>query len=123
MEGDIHLKTTWGAFNTGGLSYIYTISGESSISISLDEIPKGKYKVLLDYVRSPHGCVFSVWKRQTQLSPWIDASSETRKRIEGEYIGELQLTELAKSITFKFKGTEQHQEIMVNRIILIKQGE
>jgi hypothetical protein len=123
MEGDIHLKTTWGAFNTGGLSYIYTVSGEAAISISLKEIPKGNYKILLDYVRSPHGCMFSVWNRQTQLSPWIDATSETRKRIDGEHIGDIQLTDLAKTISIRFKTADQHQEMMINRIILVKQAE
>jgi hypothetical protein len=123
MEGDIHLKTTWGAFNTGGLSYIYTIVGEAAISISLKEIPKGKYKILLDYVKSPHGCMLSVWKRQSQLSPWIDATSEIRKRFDGEYVADLQLTDLTKSITLRFKATDQHQEMMLNRIILIKRQE
>ena len=122
MDGDIHQKTTWG-INTGGLSYIYTFSGDATISISLSEIPKGKYRILLDYVKMPNGCTFSVWKRQTQLSPWIDAASETRKRMADEFIGNLQLTELAKSISFRFKATENHQEIMINRIMLIKQAE
>ena len=122
FDGDIHIKTTWG-LNTGGLSFIYTVAGEAAMSIALDEIPKGHYKILFDYMKMPDGCQFSVWKRQTQISPWIDATRDPRQRFEWDYIGDLQLTELAKSISIRFKATENHTMMMINRIILVKQKE
>ncbi|MFI5154375.1 MAG: glycoside hydrolase family 172 protein [Chitinophagales bacterium] len=118
-EGDTHMKTVWGN-NTGGLSYVLNFSGESAIRISLNEIPEGNYKLIMDYTKIPDGCQFSIWKRQTQLSEWINSGNQYRERVPSGYLCDLEISSLAKSVTIRFKPSEQKNGFLLNRIILVK---
>jgi hypothetical protein len=97
-------KTKW-AYNTGGMSFIFTVSTETKIRISLADLPKGKYKVYADFEKNNEGCDFSFWQRQTQVSDWISSYNQDKERVEMQYISDISLDEFRNTISLKFKTT------------------
>jgi hypothetical protein len=117
--GDISIQHKW-AYPTGGESYILTASGETSMRISLSEIPFGRYTLYLDYVKQPAACSFAVYQRQTQISSWKDASQDTMVRIEKEIMGEISVTTSKTTLTLRFKNEIGHNQFILNRLLFVK---
>ena len=46
------------------------------VRIMLNDVPEGKYKVLINYFEKPNGADFQVWQRQKQLSGWISTKKD-----------------------------------------------
>lgn len=118
--GNINFESAW-KYNTGGLSYIYTMNDESKLRISLADIPAGSYDVYLDFARFDEGCDFSLWQRQSQLSSWISTSNPLTTRVEQLYVCGINIGDFKNTLTIRFKTDEKHRKLFLNRIILIKQ--
>lgn len=120
MEGEINTKTQW-AYNTGGESFSFTVNDESVLSAQLDKIPGGHYKLLIDFVKSPQGCDFSVWQRQTKISDFIPGNSASKERIDQLYVGDVTIDDFNNSLGFQFKTTTTNNNFYLNRLILVRQ--
>ncbi|MFH0756722.1 MAG: glycoside hydrolase family 172 protein [Bacteroidota bacterium] len=117
--GSISFESSW-AYNTGGLSYLYTVNDESKLRISLKDIPFNSYKLCLDIAAFDEGCEFSVWQRQSQISSWINTANTAVTRIEELYICDIGLGDFKNTLTIRFRTDEKHNKLFLNRMILIK---
>ncbi len=119
LEGDINTQTTW-KYRTGGLSFKFTVNDNSSIRISLHDIPEGIYSLGVDLIESKTGCDFSIWQRQTKVADWISTFQSEEKRTENIYIPDLTIGEFKNTITFRFKTSAERTSFLLNRIELIR---
>jgi len=118
LYGKMDIRTTW-KYGTGGESYLFTPGSDSWLRISLADMPKGKYKVLFDFMKEPNGCEFSLWQRQTQISEWRSSYSAAEEREKSLYMCDLELTGSVNSLTIRFRTTPQKTDFLLNRITLI----
>ncbi|MEJ7587396.1 MAG: glycoside hydrolase family 172 protein [Ferruginibacter sp.] len=121
ISGAIDTRTMWG-YNTGGESFIFTARDQSAVRISLDEIPRGGYKIFGDFVKSPEGCAFSLWQGQNQLSDWIPGDSSLKERIPQLYLADIVLNDFRSSLTIKFKTTAEKKNFFLNRLIFVRKN-
>jgi Protein of unknown function (DUF2961) len=119
IENNITVKTTWG-YNTGGESYIYTADNESGLKISIGEIPLGKFKLLLDYVRNAEGTEFSFWQGQHNISGWISANTSSEQIEKNYFIASFSHTESKNALTIHFKTSPGKDKFILNRLIFVK---
>ncbi len=119
LSGSIGIETTW-KYGTGGETYTFTPGSESSVRISMQEIPEGSYKMYFDIISQPYGCDFSVWQRQTQLTDWLSAYGKTEERIYGLYVCDLDISRMKNTITTRFRTEKGRTGMLLNRIILIR---
>jgi len=121
IENGISCTTAW-AYNTGGQSYTYTAGNESGLKISIAEIPFGKYKLLMDFVRNAGGSGFSFWQGQHNISGWLTAQA-TGEAIEKNYfVADMEHTESKNALTIHFKTAPGKDKLVLNRLIFIRQG-
>ena len=73
--------------------------GKGAVRIMLNDVPEGKYKVLLNHHEGPKGADFQIWQRQNQLSDWISTKAVKDGYKENVYVGDIQLTPQTNSIT------------------------
>jgi hypothetical protein len=118
--GNIDIKSFW-ATNTGGLSFMFTVNDESRLRFSFDDLPAGKYKLFADFTKTPEGCSFSVLKRQTVLSGWIDTYKAEKERVEYFYITDIDIENGRNPFTISFKTVSDKKTLFLNRFILVKQ--
>ena len=116
---NIHMESMW-AYNTGGLSYVYTVSDGSKLRISLEGIPDDTYRLYFDLVEFEEGCEFSVWQRQTQLSPWIDTKNPQKNRSDNLYACLLETGDFKNTLTLRFRTDTEGKKLFLNRLILVK---
>jgi hypothetical protein len=107
-------------YNSGGLSYVYTINDESKLRISLKDIPADTYNLYLDLVKIEEGCDFSIWQRQTQVSGWFKTQKAESARMEDLFICCLEVGDFKNTMTFRFKTDELRDKLFLNRMILIR---
>jgi hypothetical protein len=88
------------------------------LTIYPGNIEPGKYKLFVEFSKSPEGCAFSLWQRATQLSDWIETNDSTREEVKNFYIGEINYSENYNSITMQFKTKPNQSTLLVNRFIL-----
>jgi len=117
--GNISFESGW-IYNTGGLSYIYTVNNESKLRISLEDIPYNTYKLYLDINEFDEGCEFSIWQRQSQISSWMKTAGTSAKRIEELFVCDIDIRDFKNTLTIRFKTDNNHNKLFLNRIILIK---
>jgi Protein of unknown function (DUF2961) len=120
LAGDIHTRGAW-AYNTGGESFVFTATGEALLSISLDQLPFKKYKLLADFVRVPDGGEFSIWQRQTQLTGWIGTEKATREREQELSLCSLTTSEFNNTLTVRIKAGQGPRTFFLNRFIFVRQ--
>ena len=106
----------------------------------LNDVPEGKYRVLLNYYEKPNGADFQVWQRQKRLSDWISSKGgnpENRDGLqEGDIVlpdlndpkrevrkdrvcvGEIQLTEQTNSLTFHVRNNNGADQFELDLLIL-----
>ncbi|MFN8341891.1 MAG: glycoside hydrolase family 172 protein [Cyclobacteriaceae bacterium] len=113
------IKAEW-KYPTGGQTYNFAVTEETSIRISLRELPLSNYEVLIDYNQLPDGCSFSLWQRQTQVSGWLNANASKESRQEHISLGTLRTTELLNTLTFRFQTTATRRQWSLNRLIFIR---
>ncbi|HEX5169311.1 MAG TPA: glycoside hydrolase family 172 protein [Cyclobacteriaceae bacterium] len=120
-SGSIDFRSAW-KYNTGGESFTYTTENNSWLRISMDEIPEGEYALYMDLIKKPDGCDFSLWQRQTRISPVLRTNSPHEQRDEGLYVCDLNVGELTKTITIRFSVHEKKNSFLLNRLIFVKKG-
>lgn len=76
-----------------------TSFGKGAVRIMLNDVPEGKYRVILNYHESPKGADFQIWQRQNQLTDWISTKEENDGYRENVHVGDIQLTPQTNSIT------------------------
>ena len=74
-----------------------------TVRLQLDDVPEGKYKLLLNYMAHPRGADVEIWQRQKQLSNRFSTSSDKQEEKKSVYIGDIDLTAQTNSITFHVK--------------------
>lgn len=109
-------------YNTGGLNSVYTVSHESFIRFSLEEIPEGKYELLLDYDKFPTGAKIKLAQRQIPVTYWIDTYSSETKRLSMEKIGLVERTPFTKTITVHIKPADNQNQLFLSRILLVRKN-
>ena len=122
IDGKLITETKW-AFPINGLTFYYTVEDDSRLRISLKEIPPGKYRIYLDYVKDPGGAQFSIWQRQTALTDWIDTRNDKIARDPMRDMSDIMITPLNNTISFRFKANAGQNQFILNRIILVKKNE
>lgn len=120
--GNISIDTYW-KYGTGGESYRYSTDKDSWLKISLKEVPAGLYDVVFDIQKENTGADFSVWQRQSPISPWYSAYSEYEHRNQNLHIGLLHLGTDNKSITIRMKTEGIMKSLLLHRIKLIRKNE
>lgn len=119
LFGKMNIETTW-KYGTGGESYLFSPGQDTWLRILLKEIPKDKYSVDFDIIKSPSGCEFSLWQRQKQISGWISSFNEREIRIRDLHVCDIAITEDCETITIRFRSDSNKNGLMLNRIRLIK---
>lgn len=119
IDGDVNIETRW-AFPTGGMSFYYTVKENTVLRMFLQEIPVGDYQVYFDYSKEPDGTSFSIWQRQTKLTDWLDSYDSSIRRIEMQYLSDFEVTSLNNTLSFRFKPEGTKNQLILNRIILVR---
>jgi hypothetical protein len=120
INDNISIKTEW-AYLTGGETYTFTANNESGLRIPLKELPYGDYRVFVDFIRHPEGCIFSLWQRQTILSTsWIDSYQNEKIREKKLYLADVHIDNLLNTITLRFRTTPSKNQFMLNRLIFVR---
>jgi hypothetical protein len=88
------------------------------VRFDVSALEPGRYRVRLSYRRGPDAASFSVWRRQSQLSDWIDARADAEERVEAADVGEIELTPQARSITVRTRAVEGRTALRIDRLIL-----
>ncbi len=116
---DIDVKTVWD--NTDeGQSFDITAIDNSLLKVVLGDIPAGNYKLFISYAKQPHGCDFSLWQRQTQLSEWQSSSTTDKQKIKEMFVGNIHITELNNAATIQFKTTADNNKFLWTKLMLVK---
>jgi hypothetical protein len=119
LEGNVGLSTTW-QYGTGGLTFRLEVDDESLIRISLADIPESGYRLLLDVVKQDHGCDFSVWQRQTQISGWMTTQQKSEERVKDIYLCDIDVRKFKDTITIRFRTEGARKKFFLNRMVLIR---
>ena len=90
------------------------------VRIMLDDVPEGKYKVLINYFEKPNGADFQIWQRQKQLSDWISTKGDKELFKDRKYVGDIELTEQTNSITVHVKSNGGEKQFELSLITLEK---
>lgn len=88
------------------------------VRVMLDDVPEGKYRVLVNYYAKPNGADIQVWQRQKQLSDWISTKADKEVRKEKLCVGEIQLTEQTNSLTFHIRNNNGGDQFELDLLIL-----
>ena len=120
-SGSIDFRSAW-KYNTGGESFTYTVADNSWLRISLADIPEGNYSLYLDLIKKPDGCDFSLWQRQTKISPLISTNSSMELREENLYLCDIEVRDYKNTVTIRFKSREQKDSFLLNRLKLIRKS-
>lgn len=91
---------------------------QTMVRIMLDDVPEGKYRVLVNYHEKPNGADFQVWQRQNRLSEWISTKYEKETFKENAHVGDIQLTSQTNSITFHVRSNGDADQFELNLITL-----
>ncbi len=116
---DIDLKAVWDN-NDEGQSFDITATGNSMLKVVLGDIPAGNYKLFISYAKQPHGCDFSLWQRQTQISEWQSSSAADKQKVKELFTGNIHITELNNAATIQFKTTADANKFLWTKLMLVK---
>ncbi|MEJ2203870.1 MAG: DUF2961 domain-containing protein [Gemmatimonadota bacterium] len=112
--------STWFGTTTSFVDGALEVSAEESglVRFDVSALTPGRYRVRLSYRLGPDGAVFSVWRRQVQLSPWVDTHAQEGRRVEGADMGELELTAQARTVTIRIRARPGRNTIRIDRLVL-----
>lgn len=88
------------------------------VRIMLDDVPEGKYKVLINYFEKPDGADFQIWQRQKQLSDWMSSKGDKELFKANVYVGDIELTEQTNSITVHVRASGDAKQFELALITL-----
>lgn len=97
-----------------------TTQHEGVVRIMLNDVPEGKYKVLINYFEKPNGADFQIWQRQKQLSDWVSAKGDKELFKDKVYVGDIELTEQTNSITVHVRKNKDGDQFELALITLEK---
>jgi hypothetical protein len=109
-----------GLHDTGGLSILYTVTNDTRIRFSLEDIPEGKYELFMDFDRIPTGAEVSIYQRQTLIKESINGYAAENTRLPAEKIGDIEITPFKKTLTLQFKTTAQKNQFLLNRFMIAR---
>lgn len=89
-----------------------------TVRIMLNDVPEGRYRLLINYFEKPDGADFQVWQRQKQLSGWISAKGDKEVHKDRVYIGDIDLTEQTNSVSFHIRNNQGGEQFELALIIL-----
>ncbi len=119
VDGKLSIATAW-KYNTGGLSYTYTAEDAAALKISIAELPLGKYRLLMDFVRNTEGAAFSVWQGQHNLSGWMAANATAEEPVSNFFIAGIEHTDSRNTLTIHFKTSAGKEKMILNRLIFVR---
>ncbi len=90
------------------------------VRIDVSDVPPGEYTALLSYERGPEGGKFSLWRRQHQVSDWINSYADSVVLVERAEMGDLFLTDQVRSVTIRTRPSDGHQLFRFHRLILVE---
>jgi len=88
------------------------------VRFDVSALRPGRYRVRLSYRRGPSAGSFSLWRRQTQISEWVDARAQEEERVEAADMGEIELTAQARSVTVLTRAADGPTLLRIDRLIL-----
>jgi hypothetical protein len=115
----VAVKSLW-AHDTGGMSFIYTVSDETRLRFSLDEIALGRYDMYLDFDQHPAGTQLKAMQRQAPVSEWMDTYAADTARVKILKVGIIEKTVDVESVTFQFRTATGRNQFFLNRFILVR---
>lgn len=95
-----------------------TSYGQGMARVMLNDVPEGRYRVLLNYHERSNGADFQVWQRQNRLSDWISTRSGEERFRERVHVGDIQLTPQTNSVTFHVRSNGEANLFELNLITL-----
>lgn len=95
-----------------------TTQQKGMVRIMLDDVPEGKYKVLINYFEKPNGADFQIWQRQKQLSDWISTKGKEELFKAGLHVGDIELTQQTNSITVHVRANGDKNQFELSLITL-----
>jgi len=101
--------------------YWFTADDDGRLSISVAEIPFGRYKLFADMGTDTDGAEISVWQRQTQVSGWISLNSAKKENKKHVYLADLVVSKFKQSLTIVFKTKNNNNKLILNRLIFEKE--
>lgn len=113
------ITSLW-AHDTGGLSYVYTVSDETSLRFSLDGIEDGRYELFMDHDKIPSGAGIKVMQRQRVVKELFSTFSSDSVRIKMQRVGMIEKNKFMRTISLEFKTDIRKNEFFLNRFVLIK---
>lgn len=90
------------------------------VRISLDDLPKGNYKLYADIEKTPDGAEIVIWQRQKQVSDPISFYAGGKQAVANAYLCDIGIDDFKNAITLHFKRNETKSRVHINRLILIK---
>jgi len=117
----VGVKSIW-AHDTGGLSYVYTVSNETSLRFSLDGIEDGVYDLFIDYDKVPMGAGVKVLQRQNVVKELFDTFSADSVRVKMGRVGVIEKNNFLNTVSLAFITNEKQKEFFLNRFILVKKN-
>jgi hypothetical protein len=119
LWNNVGVKSLW-AHNTGGMSYVYTVSNGTSIRFSLENIEDGTYDLFMDYDKVPTGADVRVLQRQTSVKDFFSSFSKDTTRVTMEKVGQLEKNGFSQTFSLEFKLSEGRDQFFLNRFILVR---
>lgn len=95
-----------------------TAFGQGSARVLLNDVPEGKYKVMINYHERPNGADFQVWQRQNQLSDWLSTKGTNEVEKHRVHVGDIQLTQQTNSVTIHVRRNGNGDVFELNLITL-----
>jgi len=114
-RGDISMSGLW----IGGDVSIKA-NDESLLTFFTDDVEPGTYKLFASFTKSPEGCSFSLWHRQTQLTDWIETFKTSKEEINTRYLCNVELSENNHSLSLHFKTGKDKSAFLLKGFTLVK---
>lgn len=118
MEGPHSVSTEWKYGPAMTMSF--TVTENTLLKMNMPEIPEGDYAVYLDHVEGPDAADFSIWQRQTQLTPWIEARKDQPGRKALNPVGNITVSRLAHALTFHFQASAGKDRFGLTRVVMVR---
>jgi len=86
-----------------------------TVKLSLDDVPEGKYRLLLNYKSNNHGADVQIWQRQKLIADWFSTKGDKNEEKREVHVGDINLTSQTNSVTFHIRknGNANKLELML----------
>ena len=114
-RGDISMSGLW-----IGADVTIKANDESLLTFFTDDVEPGTYKLFASFTKSPDGCSFSLWHRQTQLTDWIETFNASKEEINTQFLCNVELSENNHSLSMHFKTEKDKSTLLLKGFTLVK---